>query len=258
MTTATRMRRSAIAVASAGLVAAFPGCAARQNLDLEHARASYDVERRSPEVTTYARAELEEAGNTLREAEAALERKEEASEVSHLSEMTERQLDIARTRAKERAASSRTETLEQERDHLEGLLAALHAHETERGLVVTLGDVLFETNRAELKAGATGTLLQLAALVQANPDRAVLIEGHADARGDARYNIGLSQRRAESVERFFLTRGVDGDRMVASGYGEDYPVASNATRAGQTMNRRVEVVLLDPGVAPDVSHLTVW
>jgi outer membrane protein OmpA-like peptidoglycan-associated protein len=254
MKTSTRMRRSVIAIAGGALVVALPGCAARENPALERARASYDAERRSPVVTTYARPELDEAENTLLEAEAAFEREEETTEVSHLSAMVEKQVDIARARAKERAADAQNQALNQERDQI---LAELQARETERGLFVTLGDVLFETDKAELRPSAAGKLLQLVQLLQESPDRLVLIEGHADARGPATYNLDLSERRALSVGTFLVASGIDSGRIVAAGYGEDYPVASNATAEGQTMNRRVEVVLLNPGVIPDVTHLMV-
>jgi outer membrane protein OmpA-like peptidoglycan-associated protein len=257
----TSMRSSVIAASGLALVVALAGCTVNQNLALERARASYDTERRSPDVTNYAKAEMEQAGSTLREAEAAFEREEDAHEVTHLAVLAERQVDIARTRAKERAASTQTRTLNQQRDELLAkhaqILAELQARETERGLVITLGDVLFETDRADLRASATGKLLQLVTVLRDNPDRAVLIEGHADARGTSTYNLNLSQRRAQTVERFFVAKGVDSNRIAATGYGEDYPVASNDTREGQTMNRRVEVVLLNPGANPETSRLMI-
>jgi outer membrane protein OmpA-like peptidoglycan-associated protein len=257
----TSMRSPVIAVASLALATALAGCTMNQNLALERARASYDTERRSPDVTNYAKAEIEQAGNTLREAEAAFENDEDAQEVTHLAVLADRQVDIARARAKERATNTQTRTLDQQRDELLAkhaqILAELQARETERGLVITLGDVLFETDRADLRASATGKLLQLVTVLRDNPDRAVLIEGHADARGTSGYNLNLSQRRAQTVERFFVANGIDSNRVVATGYGEDYPVASNATREGQTMNRRVEVVLLNPGATPETSRLMI-
>jgi outer membrane protein OmpA-like peptidoglycan-associated protein len=243
-----------MAIAGGALVVALLGCAPRGNLALERARAAYDAERRSPVVTTHAQAELAEAGTTLRQAEAAFEREEEETEVSHLSAMAEKQVDIARTRANERAANVQNRELDQERDRI---FAELQARETERGLLFTLGDILFETDKAELRPSAQGKLLQLVQVLQESPDRLVLIEGHADARGTSAHNLNLSERRALSVAGFFAASGVDIDRIVATGYGEDYPAASNATVEGQTMNRRVEVVLLNPGLTPDVSRLII-
>lgn len=267
MSTCT-MRRAVLPIAAAGLVA-LAGCAARQNLALERARAAYATAERSPQVGTYARPELAQAGSSLREAEAAFDRDEKTSEVNHLSLVAEKESDIARSKAAERAATAQASALHQQRDvlvataaerertELEIRLAELQARETERGLVVTLGDVLFETDRADLRPSAAGKLDQLVAVLRESPDRAVLIEGHADARGSSGYNLDLSRRRADTVRAFFVSRGVDASRIVATGYGEEYPVASNSTIEGQTMNRRVEVVLLNPGARPEVSQLIV-
>jgi len=269
MSTSTIMVRSACAVAGFALLAGIAGCAARQNTALERARASYDMAQRSPQVTTYAKPELTQAGSTLREAETAFDRQEKTAGVNHLALMSETQVDIARSRASERASNAETQALNQQREgivataqerqrtELEIRLAELQARETERGLVVTLGDVLFETDKAEPRPSAMGKLSQLVLVLRENPDRAVLVEGHADARGSASYNLDLSQRRAQTVRAYFAASGVDPDRIVATGYGEGYPVASNGTVEGQTMNRRVEVVLLNPGAAPELSKLIV-
>jgi outer membrane protein OmpA-like peptidoglycan-associated protein len=221
---------------------------------------------RSPQTATYAKPELVKAGSTLRDAEAAFDRDDETGEVNHLAVMTEKQIDLARSRASERAENAEAKALNQERDQmvataerqrteLETQLAELEARETERGLVVTLGDVLFETDKAELRPSARGKLRQLVEVMRASPDRAVLVEGHADARGSSDHNLDLSQRRAQAVRAYFTASGVDPDRIVATGYGEGYPVASNGTVEGQTMNRRVEVVLLNPGARPELSKL---
>jgi outer membrane protein OmpA-like peptidoglycan-associated protein len=122
----------------------------------------------------------------------------------------------------------------------------LNARETERGLVVTLGDVLFETARADLKGGAAGNLGKLAAFLVKYPDRNVVIEGHTDNVGGEDYNLGLSQRRAESVRSFLVTHGVSANRISASGKGEGSPVSDNDTATGRQQNRRVEVIIANP------------
>jgi OOP family OmpA-OmpF porin len=81
------------------------------------------------------------------------------------------------------------------------------------------------------------------------PDRKVLIEGHTDSSGSASYNSDLSQRRANAVEALLINQGVDPTRIVARGYGESYPVATNDTAAGRQQNRRVEIVILKPGAS---------
>lgn len=130
-------------------------------------------------------------------------------------------------------------------------LEALNAKETNRGLVLTLGDVLFESGRARLLPGSERTLDKLVTFLEENPQRKLLIEGHTDNVGSSTYNLDLSLRRAEAVKRALVAKGIDPQRITAQGYGETYPVASNADAAGRQRNRRVEIVILDEGVSPD-------
>ncbi len=73
------------------------------------------------------------------------------------------------------------------------------------------------------------------------------MEGHTDSTGTKEYNLGLSERRAETVAQFLAENGIARGRAVARGYGKAYPVAGNETAAGRQRNRRVEIVILDPG-----------
>jgi OOP family OmpA-OmpF porin len=106
-----------------------------------------------------------------------------------------------------------------------------------------LGDVLFEFNKADLRAGALRNLYPLVSFLKENASRAVTIEGYTDNVGAESYNLDLSQRRAEAVRRFLLENGLTQDRITARGLGEAYPVASNSTESGRQMNRRVEIVI---------------
>lgn len=126
---------------------------------------------------------------------------------------------------------------------LQRQLDALNAKETERGLVITLGDVLFDTGRAELKSNALGNLSKLAAFMNQYPDRSLIIEGHTDTVGSSDFNMSLSQRRADSVKSYLVSQGMDPSRAVTSGKGEDNPVAGNETAGGRQQNRRVEVII---------------
>jgi outer membrane protein OmpA-like peptidoglycan-associated protein len=119
----------------------------------------------------------------------------------------------------------------------------LQARQTERGVVLTLSDVLFDTGKAELKPGAMSAIDRLAMFMREYPERSVRIEGHTDARGSDELNRDLSQRRANAVEQALLARGISADRVEAVGLGEAYPVASNETAAGMQENRRVEIVI---------------
>ncbi len=136
------------------------------------------------------------------------------------------------------AAASRSEA-----EVLRADLSDLQAQQTQRGFVVTLGDVLFEVDRAELKPGATRTIDQLATALNDDRRSTIAIEGHTDSTGNPQHNVDLSLHRAEAVKSYLVQRGVDPSRITTQGLGEDYPVASNATEAGRQQNRRVEVVV---------------
>jgi outer membrane protein OmpA-like peptidoglycan-associated protein len=128
---------------------------------------------------------------------------------------------------------------------LEAQLAELKARNTERGMVLTLGDVLFDTGRATLKPGAMRTVDQLATFMTRNAERRILIEGHTDSQGSDEYNRDLSQRRAESVRNALAGQGVASSRIDVVGAGEGLPVANNTTASGRQQNRRVEIIFSD-------------
>ncbi len=201
----------------------------------------------------------------------------------HLMYMADRKIELARALAQSRMLVSQREILSQQRAsaqleasnqqlenalndtdaarmdtiaarkqaaELQRQIVALNAKPTERGLVVTLGDLLFDTNKSDLKSGAATNLAKLAAFLNKYPDRSVLIEGHTDNTGEYAYNLGLSQRRADSVKSWLLSQGVGTGRLVTSGMGEGLPVAGNDSASGRQLNRRVEVII-ENTVAPD-------
>lgn len=128
---------------------------------------------------------------------------------------------------------------------LEAQISDLEARQTERGLVLTLGDVLFDTGKSELKAGALSTIDKLAAFLKEYPKRKIQIEGFTDSVGADEYNLGLSIRRAEAVRNALNERGIELDRILYRGYGKAFPVASNDTSEGRQRNRRVEIIISD-------------
>ncbi len=128
---------------------------------------------------------------------------------------------------------------------MEAELKDLNAKKTERGLVITLGDVLFDTNKAELRSGGVNSVQKLADFFKEYPERKALIEGFTDSTGSSNHNQDLSDRRANAVRNTLMRMGVSGDRVSTRGYGEEYPVASNETTAGRQLNRRVEIILSD-------------
>jgi outer membrane protein OmpA-like peptidoglycan-associated protein len=135
-------------------------------------------------------------------------------------------------------AKARAESLEQELEDLE-------ARHTDRGLVVTLGDLLFDVDGTDLQPGGLAEVRRVADTLVDFPDRKVTIEGHTDNTGPETYNLKLSQDRAEAVKRALIDAGVPENQIASRGYGESYPVVTNDTQAGRQQNRRVELIIQD-------------
>lgn len=195
-------------------------------------------ERQAREARGEARTMAQEADKQRMAAE---QRAREAEEARKLAEArglaAEEAQKLAETRRLEaEAALAQAKALEQE-------LADLKATKTDRGFVLTLGDVLFATGKADLMSGAQRTIDQLAAFLNKYPDKKVSVEGHTDSVGSEDYNLTLSQHRAESVRSALLARGISQERISAKGLGELYPVANNNTPAGRQQNRRVEILI---------------
>jgi OOP family OmpA-OmpF porin len=165
----------------------------------------------------------------------------EAETARRLAEEKTRQLEIAKEEAEARAREA--EKAKRLTEQLEAEIAALQAKQTDRGIVLTLGDVLFAFNKADLQSGAIRTIEKLVEFLQKYSDRTVLIEGHTDSIGSDEYNLGLSQRRADAVRNALIERGIDRARIDAQGLGKAYPVAGNDTEAGRQRNRRVEIII---------------
>lgn len=130
-----------------------------------------------------------------------------------------------------------------EAEKLQKRIADLEAESTERGLVLTLGDVLFATGSAELRSDTNTKLDKVVAFLNEYPERKVAIEGHTDNVGEASYNQGLSQRRADAVRGYFSQQGIASYRISSKGMGMSQPVASNDDSTGRQQNRRVEIII---------------
>lgn len=130
-------------------------------------------------------------------------------------------------------------------EQLEAQLADLAAKKTERGLVITLGDVLFGTDMSRLNADGVRTVQKLADVLQQHPQRTVLIEGFTDNTGAASHNQRLSERRAGVVRSALQETGIASERIALRGFGEAHPIAGNATKEDRRLNRRVEIILSD-------------
>lgn len=170
-------------------------------------------------------------------------RTREADQATQRANQAQQQAMSAEQRAAQQQAIARSA---QDRvGVLEVQLRELEAQQTERGLLVTLGDVLFAFDKADLSPQAAPRLDKLARFLTQFPDRKVLIEGYTDSVGAEIYNLSLSERRAQAVRDALAQRGVDSTRIAARGYGKAHPVADNNSADGRAMNRRVEIVITD-------------
>lgn len=164
-------------------------------------------------------------------------------EADRIRQEAERLRSQARQQLK--AANSKASSASEEAARMRAELEALQAKQTDRCMVLTLGDVLFATGQAALQPGAMRVVDQLGTFMGKYPDARIKVEGHTDSMGSDSYNLDLSQRRADAVRAAVTSRGVDGNRIVARGMGESLPVASNDIPAGRQQNRRVEIVFAD-------------
>ncbi len=261
-----RMVLSTVIIASAAVV----GCGSMQEpVPLQDARTAYMQAEKEADIAKYAPVRLREAQQSLQRAERTWKDEADVQEVQHLADLTTQRVEIARALAQQKAAEAAVEQLGDERTKLqreasereaqrakqqaaqamaqtkklEKELAALKAKPTERGLVLTLGDVLFNTGQASLNTGALRSMYPLITFLKENPSRGVSIEGHTDSVGSESSNLDLSQRRADAVLNFLRQNGVSSSNITSRGYGEGSPIASNDTSAGRQQNRRVEIII---------------
>ncbi|MFZ4876741.1 OmpA family protein [Janthinobacterium sp. Mn2066] len=275
-------------LAMAALVAACSSAPTTTSL-LDQTRGDYMAAQSNPLVSTYAPREFREASAALEAANAAAERRDDSEKVDKLAYLAKQKIATAQEIAKQKAAEADIANAGKQRDQLrldartqeanqataraeaaqaqaqnaeaslrdaQARAAALQlqlndlaAKKTERGMVITLGDVLFGTDQANLTADGTNTARKLGDVLKNNPQRTVLIEGFTDSTGGSAHNLELSQRRAESVRNALLDQGIARDRIATRGYGAAYPAAGNDTASNRQLNRRVEIVLSEDNTA---------
>jgi outer membrane protein OmpA-like peptidoglycan-associated protein len=177
------------------------------------------------------------------------DQRKELTEAREKARLDSRTLEVDLAKSEAERAKGDADYARKQAEELQRQIAELNAKATERGLVVTLGDLLFETGKSDLKEGAVVNLAKLSAFLTQYPDRTVAIEGHTDSVGSDDYNLSLSQRRASSVQQFLIGQGIAANRMTAVGKGENFPVASNDSASGRQMNRRVEVIIANTKTA---------
>ena len=263
-----------------------------ENPLLEEARTGYKSAEQDNEVVQFAPVALKEAEEALQMGHELWQARADKVYVEHYAYLAKQKTAIAVETARMNAAQHEIERAESERqrvlidvrrrdaqraeeraqraleelqrerelaeqarreaEELARRINDLEARQTERGLVLTLGDVLFDFDRAVLRPGGMRTVRELANFLNQYPERNVMIEGHTDSIGSQEYNLDLSERRADAVRVALIERGIAANRIQIKGYGKLYPVTSNATESGRQQNRRVEVIISDEeGVITD-------
>ena len=211
------------------------------------------AQKEAEQAKLLAMAEAERAAKAKAEAEqaraAAQAEGERAARAKAEAEAKTREAEQARLAA--RAEAEKAARAKAEADQLTKELSDLKAKQTERGIILTIGDVLFATGKADLSPDAMRSVDKLVEFLQKYTNRNVLIEGHTDSVGSDEFNLTLSQKRADSLKEALTGKGIAGERITTVGYGKKYPVASNDTVAGKQQNRRVEVSILNEGVKPE-------
>lgn len=265
------MNKKLIGIAVAAALLSACAAAPTHSDRIDQAQSEIQTLAADPLAQQAASRDLDEARARLQDAQNALAAKQPMPVVDHLAYLAQRHAEAGLARVQAEHARADLAHANQERTQIllsarareaqgaqnqvaatraelaqtQQALADLKAKQTDRGVVVTLGDVLFDTGQASLKPGADLTLDRLASYMRSNPNTKVLIEGHTDSVGSDSYNDALSQRRADAVAHALTSRGVSFDDIRAVGRGKNFPVATNDTPAGRQQNRRVEIVFSD-------------
>ena len=181
-----------------------------------------------------------EADRARQEADAARAQADAARAQASAEAQKAQQAAAEADRLRQQAETEKNQLREQ---LLQQFNAVLPTKETPRGLVVNMQDVLFDFGKYTLREPAKVALAKISGIVISHPGLNLQVEGYTDSVGSDEYNQRLSEQRADSVRDFLLTQGVNSQAMAATGYGKNFPVASNDTAAGRQLNRRVELVV---------------
>ena len=223
---------------------------------LEQARNAVAQAEADPNVARYAPTMLDRARKLLASAQSVAD-KQGANDktATHYAYLATQVARISQQRALEQLAISRIKAGETERQKIQGRssqtesrrvaaqLENLQVSQTSRGIVLTLDDVVFSKGRAALGPGAARSIEQLAAFLKQNPERRVQVEAFNNSQRINDHNIELAQSRADVVAMAIIHRGIDAERVRASGYGEEFPVANSGSPGNRKLNRRVEIIV---------------
>lgn len=279
------MRKNELIFATVAAVLGACASMPERNAELEQARAQVQTLAAEPLAQQAAAHDLDAARASLNQADAALAQREPPPVVSHLAYLASRHADAGQARVDEaraqkemaqaqddrnrillqarsreaqnaqaqaqaaqnqaQAAQNQAQAAQQQLESAQKQLQDMQAKQTQRGMVLTLGDVLFDTNQATLKPGADQHIDRLATFLQKNPNERLIVEGYTDSTGSEDYNQELSRRRAQAVADALASHGIPASRYQVVGRGQGFPVATNSTAAGRQQNRRVEIVFSD-------------
>jgi outer membrane protein OmpA-like peptidoglycan-associated protein len=162
-------------------------------------------------------------------------------------------------RAATEAQKKATEQFDREKQALRARLLerfnrVLPTTDTPRGLVVNMGDVLFDTGKFNLRPEGREDLAKLSGIVLNYPSLRLTIEGHTDDTGKAEINQTLSEQRANAVRGYLVNQGLDAGSLSAQGLGMNNPVGDNSTAEGRQKNRRVEIIVSGEAIGTQIGH----
>ena len=248
--------------------------APKPNASLEEARAAYEQASTDVKVVKHAPEELDKARDAMNVANKHWRKKEDRADVELFSYVAKRRVEIASLIAQSNETDRELESMALERRNVTldireaelskakqaavdlqkqmDEMAALQAEKTDRGMVLTLGDVLFESGESTLAPGAARNIGKIAEFMLNYPERNAVIEGHTDSMGDEDFNLDLSRDRAFAVREALIQSGVTANRISTQGFGEALPVASNTSSTGRQKNRRVDIIF--PNAPTQVSQ----
>jgi outer membrane protein OmpA-like peptidoglycan-associated protein len=223
---------------------------ARQTAQFSEDARALAVQRQEEERIAKEREDAAAKAQAEAEAKAAAEAAEAKRKADAEAAEAKRKADteIAAREEATRAAQAQTQAAEREKQQLrvrllEQFNRVLPTTDTPRGLVINMGDVLFDTGKSDLRSGAREALSKLTGIVLNYPSLRLAIEGHTDSTGSADFNQVLSEKRADAVHDYLVSQGLDADTLSAQGLGMNDPVADNTTAEGRQKNRRVEIIV---------------
>lgn len=231
---------------------ALAGCAtAPENPQLLQARSQFSDLQQKPESNTLAAVETRIAANALDRANQLSLHSRTDPQVNQLAYLATQKIALAEQTIIGRTTDAQLDNIAADRTQVQldvrtaqlKALQAMKAKPSERGQVITFGDVLFDTAKADLKPGSARDLQGLADFLLQNPERQVRVEGFTDSTGADAFNQSLSERRAQAVARGLQRLGVAAERVTVTGYGKQFPVADNLSAHSRQLNRRVEVIV---------------